>query len=208
MLIIEIQFFTLTTSWLTSMMLHGQQSGLKWHMTSFTRSTTPSTSTSTSTRSTMMTTQYVFFSSCPHNSYLCSYQQMDDIRGIASLNIFNNLPSTRPLDADALDDELEDYLGTPWEHVTDVISWWYDTMELGGTGIVWRIGNVAAHPSSGLLWAPPHSPWFGALHSCPSSLFGGVLSVSFSCRCGGVLFRVVGGCGQRAGDTASRCLVL
>lgn len=51
---------------------------------------------------------------------------MDDIRSITSSNIFDNLPSTGPIDANTIDDELEDYFGTPREHVTDVIRWWYD----------------------------------------------------------------------------------
>ena len=29
------------------------------------------------------------------------------------------------------------------------------TMKLGGTGVVQRVGDVAAHPSSGLLRGPP-----------------------------------------------------
>ena len=80
------------------------------------------------------------------------------------------------------------------------------TGELGGTGIVRTVSDVAAHPSSGLPWVPPLR--FQASCGRPPSSFGGAPSVLFIRRCGGVPFGVVGGCGQKAGDTTSRCLYL
>ena len=64
------------------------------------------------------------------------------------------------------------------------------TGELEGTGIVRTVSDVAAHPSSGLARVPPLR--FQASRSHPPSSFGGVPSVSFGRRCGGVPFGVVG----------------
>ena len=47
-------------------------------------------------------------------------------RSSSANNIFDDLPAlTAPLKAD-LRDELERYLATDPEHVTDSISWWYE----------------------------------------------------------------------------------
>lgn len=41
-------------------------------------------------------------------------------------NLFNNLPALKPPTATELCDELDRYLSTDPEHVTDPIAWWYD----------------------------------------------------------------------------------
>ena len=82
------------------------------------------------------------------------------------------------------------------------------TVELRGVGIVQRVGDAAAHPSSGIPRGPPR---FRASRGRQLSSFGGVPLVSFGRRCGGLpsaSFGVVGGCGQRDGDATSRCLAL
>ena len=82
------------------------------------------------------------------------------------------------------------------------------TVKLWGMGVIRRIGDVAALPSSGL---PRRLPRFRASHGHPSLSFGGVLWVSFSHRWSGLpsaSFGVIGGCGQRDGDATSRCLAL
>ena len=40
-------------------------------------------------------------------------------------NLFDNLPTLKPPAATELCDELERYLSTDPEHVTDPIAWWY-----------------------------------------------------------------------------------
>ena len=82
------------------------------------------------------------------------------------------------------------------------------TMELQGMGVVQCIDDMVAHLSSGLAQGPPQ---FRVLRGHHSSSFSGVLSVLFGHWCGGLpsaLFGVVGGCGQRDGDTTSHCLAL